>query len=630
LRVTIKPPNFATAFTVLVFSLFSNIFASWHLEVIDIDAGEQLRNMIRHTSGNLVIVGDDNTILVSQNNGKDWKEADIPDVSGFGESDDISIRNIIELPKTHELLTLGVIDQKHQSGPVGMSGGPSWSTTRIEKWTAILVSSDGGSTWQLMEKIDNAALYWPLIFSDGQCILFGYSDIIYQYYNGKAYEFARNALSSENSVQRLSIPFAGDIILNEKRQITRYRDYLFTVEERKSIGVSLNRGCTWSILQTRGGLDAINGIAVLDEQSMVAACDNGLVAVSGDAGINWSTKKIAENNLNAVFASSRCDWWVVGDEGYIAYSQNSGSTWTRVESECDEDLTNILFNRNCNEGWILGREGALIHISDQRIDPFDETEASPEQKISWSSRAANDASEWYKNLDTLDDLSQGLKLTIEPDGAQIQVDNHSYIGKNVKIALPPGKHSLLVSKDGYFSEEDSIEISIGATEEKDIVLRPVKITFSASGGLVTDGSLGVLFSLATGVLGNKKNSAGLLLDVGLMIQKRTTFIDICPYYSHRFDVNNKVFVAPFVAAGGTYIKETADSMYLDTSTTRDHLDTIDNGHTAIFYDMALQAGIDANFRKNQNWGFSLKPSLLWTRKLGFQVMFRFGAIFWIL
>jgi hypothetical protein len=133
--------------------------------MVDTDSDELLRNILKHSAGNLVVVGDDNTIMVSQNDGKNWEEADIPDVSGFGESDDISIRNIIELPISHKLLALGVIDKKHQSGPIGMTSGPgpTWHTTRIEKWTAVLISSNGGKTWQIEDKIDDAALYWPLL-----------------------------------------------------------------------------------------------------------------------------------------------------------------------------------------------------------------------------------------------------------------------------------------------------------------------------------------------------------------------------------------------------------------------------------------------------------------------------------
>ena len=629
----IKKSDAVLKFTFLLFVMSSSILASWQLETIDTDSDALLRSMVMHSSGNLVIVGDDNTIIVSQNNGKRWEEADIPDVSGFGESDDISIRNIIELPISHKLLALGVIDKRHSRSSYNPTTGTStFIPARIEKWTALLASSDGGETWEIEDKVDDAALYWLLPFSDGQCILFGYSANIYEYKNGKAVTIAENTLSTSNSAPRISIPFAGEVIINEKRQITQYNDLLFTIEERKTIGMSLDRGQTWALLQSKGGIEGKNGIAVIDEHSIVGVGDNGFMALSQDAGINWNRKKIADNDLSAVFASSQCDWWIVGDEGYVAYSQNSGNTWIRLESDCEEDLTKLIFNNDkCDEGWILGKEGTLIHLFDDRKGNSVITREPTEQKVSWTSRAANDVSEWYKNVTNPDELSQGLLLTVKPYDAKVQIADHSYSGERLLIALPPGKYSLMVSKEGYFSEEDSVEIGIGSVEEEDIVLRPIKIVIAPSGAMISSGrDWGILFSFQAGVLGNRRNSAGLLLDAGTMVMNNISFVDLCTYYSYRFDVNKNVFLSPFVAVGGVYIKEMSDSVFLDTSYLPAHFDTLDNGHKAIFYDAVLQAGLDINICKNQNCGFSIKPSLFWSRRLGYQFIMRFGAIIWIL
>jgi photosystem II stability/assembly factor-like uncharacterized protein len=615
----------------LSFATVLNATASWQLETIDTDTDELLRHIVKHSSGNLIIVGDDNTIKVSQNDGKNWEEAEIPDVSGFGESDDISIRNVIELPNSHELLALGVIDKKHQSGPIGVAGGPSWHTTRIEKWTAVLISSDGGRTWQIRDKVDDAALYWPLLFSDGQCILFGYSENIYEYRNGKAVAIANNSLSSENSQHRVSIPFAGQVIVNEKRKLIQYGDYLFAIEERTAIGMSLDRGRTWSILQSKDRIEKINAIAVIDEQSMIGVCDNGFIAISEDAGISWNKKKIAENDLNAVFASSMCDWWVVGDDGYVAHSQNSGKSWIALESESDEDLTFLLLYENCDEGWILGKEGTLIRVFDKQKGNSILLEKPSKQSVSWSSRASDNVQQWYESVNNPSELSQGLVLTVKPSDSRVQIGEHSYNGGNLQVALPPGKHYLLVSKNGYFTEEDGIEIDIGSVEEEAITLRPIKIVISPSGAMIASLSdLGMLFSIQGGILGNKKNSVGLLLDAGIFVANEISIVDLCPYYSHRFDLGKYFHLSPFLAAGGIFIQEVSDSVYFDTSYSPARPDTIDDGHKAIFYDVALQAGIDVNIRKNQNWGFSIKPSLLWTRRLGYQFIMRFGAIFWIL
>ncbi|MBN1758468.1 MAG: hypothetical protein JW863_09135 [Chitinispirillaceae bacterium] len=622
----------------IAFSVFipSSLSAYWQAEIIDTDSDELLRSVMIHSSGNIILSGEDNTILVSKDQGKNWEEAEIPDVSGFGESDDISIRRIVELRGSKKLLALGVINKSHQSGPVGMvSGpGPSWHTSRTEKWTAVLTSSDGGTTWTLAEKIDEAALYWPFIFSDGQCILFGYADSTYEFRNGRIFTTAANRLPNKNGSRISPIPFFGSAAINDTRLVTQYRDYLFAVEEHSVIGVSLDRGHSWSVLQSENYPDDINAIAVLDERRIIAACDNGTVAISEDAGNSWRTTTITEHDLNAVYASPQCDWWLAGDEGYIAFSSNSGADWTRLETDSDEDLSAVHFNSGCSNGWVLGNDGTAIHIFDKRNSSPVLPLKTPDEAITWSERAKNDRNTWYVPTEKEKGLKQGLSLSVRPPDATVRIGDRTYSGSQLFVPLPPGKHYLRVEKKGCFPEEDSIEIEFGSVEEENVTLRPLKITVSPSGALFTDlSTYGLLFSIQAGILGNSRNGTGILLDAGVSISEQSSVIDLCGFYSHRFDIGNSFFISPFCAAGALNVRTVADSMFIDSSGLpyeSAHPDTIEDALRDEYYDVALQAGFDIQIRKHQNWGFSIKPSLLWAPKYGLHCILRFGAVIWIL
>ncbi len=621
------------AFNIILFVVCSGVSALWQLETIDTDAGELLRDLVVHSQGNLVIVGDDATIFFSENNGETWEEAEIPDVSGFMESEDISIRRIVELPNTGDLLTLGVIDKEYTGATVtGPNGTTTYiNSTRTEKWTAVLVSRDGGKSWEMKDKIEEAALYRPFVFSDGQCILYGYADSTYEYRRGGVFALRDNKFSTENGGLRSSWPFNKQVILNERRKIKQYRDHLFSIEEGKVPAVSLDRGLTWSLLQTKDEIDDINGIAVLDDRSMVGACDDGIVIISTDAGMSWESVKIGEEDLNAVHADPRCDWWVVGDEGFIACSQNAGKTWTRFESDSDEDFAAVVFDSTCVLGWILGDDGALVRIADSRAIATNLTQSRGEGNTSWAVRAITERQNWFETVDLHEELVQGIHLEVEPWDVTVEIGEHHYSGDELQVFLPPGKYYLKASKEGYFPEEDSVEVEIGEVENEDIVLRRFKVIVSPSGALIANQSnVAVAFSFQGGILGVSRHSAGLLLNSAVFLRGGVFVIDLAVYYSRRLDIHPRFYVSPFVAVGGMRTMELHDSITVDTSQTPAGLDTLENGIEEIYYEPALHLGVDFNIRKNQNWGFSFKPSLFWTRRQGLNFTMRVGAIFWIL
>ena len=86
-----------------------------------------------------------------------------------------------------------------------------------------------------------------------------------------------------------------------------------------------------------------------------------------------------------------------------------------------------------------------------------------------------------------DDVSGNLYVTSEPEDAAIFIDDSTtgQITPHLFIALPPGIHTVMVTKEGYYRSSSSIEVVTGKTVTINFILIP--ITFeskmpSAAGG----------------------------------------------------------------------------------------------------------------------------------------------------
>jgi len=411
-------------------------------------------------------------------------------------------------------------------------------------------------------------------------------------------------------------------------KIEQYGDYLFVLIENSKLGMSIDKGRTWSLIESKDKVSQVNDIDVYDEQSMIMACDNGCVAISTDAGIKWKINKITENDLNGVYASSRCDWWVVGDEGFVAYSTNAGGTWTQLDPIDDDDLRNVYMNENCSEGWIVGDDGMLIHVYDKRHAQSLLEEDDKDEKLTWANRTSIDIKKMYENLHDPNELVQGLYLEVKPEDATVQIKDHTYSGGELKIALPPGHYDMIVSREGLFTQKEEVEIELGEVETEYIYLRPIKVIISPSGGMsFSKENGGALFTLQASVLGYKKNSLGVLGDVGLMVNDFYSFADLYAYYSHRFAFTEKILLSPFAAVGLAVLGLTEDSLVIDSSFVNDT--TVETTSYTV-YDATYQAGINMVIKQHENWGFTIRPSIAYTREIGYTFRVRFGALFWIL
>lgn len=86
----------------------------------------------------------------------------------------------------------------------------------------------------------------------------------------------------------------------------------------------------------------------------------GIVLTADDGGENWQTINLPSPWLNDVVFANDSTGWVVGEYGYIGYTEDGGQTWTQVESGTDADLNRIVFVDSGNVGYIFGENNTLL------------------------------------------------------------------------------------------------------------------------------------------------------------------------------------------------------------------------------------------------------------------------------
>jgi len=86
----------------------------------------------------------------------------------------------------------------------------------------------------------------------------------------------------------------------------------------------------------------------------------GIVLATNDSGENWQVIYLSSPWLNDVVFTDDSTGWVIGEYGYIGYTEDGGQTWTQVESGTDADLNRIVFVDSGNIGYIFGENNTLL------------------------------------------------------------------------------------------------------------------------------------------------------------------------------------------------------------------------------------------------------------------------------
>ncbi len=176
-----------------------------------------------------------------------------------------------------------------------------------------------------------------------------------------------------------------------------------------------NAGADWnrSAAQPPG---VFGGVAFIDQFNGWIVGNNGgdpdsarmIQTVNG--GDNWTFSDLlpvdSGYSLRQICFHGTDSGWVVGNEGVIINTVNSGVSWKPQVSGTDFDLNDIAF-LNADEGWVCGNHGLLLHTANGGHD--------------WS-QVSNDSTQDLNGIDFVDNSHgwvvgrQGLVLATSDGG----------------------------------------------------------------------------------------------------------------------------------------------------------------------------------------------------------------------
>jgi len=126
---------------------------------------------------------------------------------------------------------------------------------------------------------------------------------------------------------------------------------------------TIDGGETWQVNKHPAGIIG-NAVYFTDSSHGIIVGFNpfsgGLVRITSDGGESWESPGVFNSWLNDVVFTDDSTGWVVGDYGFIWYTEDSGKTWEQVESGTSADLNRIVFVEDGKVGYIFGENNILL------------------------------------------------------------------------------------------------------------------------------------------------------------------------------------------------------------------------------------------------------------------------------
>lgn len=140
------------------------------------------------------------------------------------------------------------------------------------------------------------------------------------------------------------------------------RDLVFSVGGRGQVGYGPHREEA-ELLQLSTDSE-LNSIRFVDDLRGFVLGENGAVFFSKDSGKTWTKQNSATRlGLNAIDCVDKNNCWIVGKSGVLLKTRDGGSTWKVVNSGFGGDLFAVSFVSK-SKGWIAGEKGSFLQTSD--------------------------------------------------------------------------------------------------------------------------------------------------------------------------------------------------------------------------------------------------------------------------
>ncbi|MEO8665067.1 MAG: YCF48-related protein [Ignavibacteria bacterium] len=108
----------------------------------------------------------------------------------------------------------------------------------------------------------------------------------------------------------------------------------------------------------------LNDVKFSDINNGVVVGNNGIILKTNNSGVNWNIISSGTSvNLNSISLTSSSIVYIAGDSGIILRSTNNGSSWNVLNSSTSFNLKTIVF-RSDETGFAAGEVGTLLRTTD--------------------------------------------------------------------------------------------------------------------------------------------------------------------------------------------------------------------------------------------------------------------------
>ncbi len=229
---------------------------------------------------------------------------------------------------------------------------------------ALLATTDGGATWQVMRRPAEDALH-DVYFSDAKN---GWLVCERSIYLLKAKDEPRTYLLRTTdggaTWKRVNV-IGSDVDARLVRAVFTSGGRGWAFGEEGVLYTTHDGGATWARQRVPTRHLLLGGTFIDDDQGWLVGTGATILQTS-DGGETWRAGKVmdfAGVRFNATsFVNSR-QGWAVGSEGHVFATVNGGLTWRAQESNVNTDLLDVKF-LDAKEGWAVGSEGTVIHTVD--------------------------------------------------------------------------------------------------------------------------------------------------------------------------------------------------------------------------------------------------------------------------
>ena len=259
--------------------------------------------------GKVYVLGDDGTLIKSDDGGSNWKQEFI---------------GIHEQFRSLSALNNGLL---YAGGMFGL----------------FAKSNDGGDSWQFLKSG---------VTQNINCLLFKDSQNGWAACDDKTVIRTNNGGSTWNASQ-----------ISGAKNFTALcmtgGDILIAGDDNGAIFKSDDEARSWKNINSPSG-KSINRFLVKGEKEIYGVCDNGIIIHSLDGGSTWSNFQVyTVADLYAITVSDKSEVWVAGENSMMFHSTD-GKDWVKSQTQYDNDIQSMIYLPSSSTIIAVGNWGTIL------------------------------------------------------------------------------------------------------------------------------------------------------------------------------------------------------------------------------------------------------------------------------